>query len=319
MVEPERKSPLSKPILELWVPKQIAIVDHISSLQFLRDYVSRNIPLVLRGACRHWPAFRKWNKSYLIEAVGNAPITVALTPDGRGDRILRDRFILPYEETMTLSGFFNLFGKRSSPVPYAQKQCDCLRDEYSMLVSDISELPVSDVFSSPPDAINLWIGDDRAVSSLHSDPYENLYAVVSGVKRFTLFPPTDLPYLYRRRVRQAQYDVAFHIHDTSPPTEIPWFQVDPDQPDFDAFPLFKHATPISVEIGAGDVLYLPALWYHSVAQTPGPDGATIAVNFWYDMQFDARYTWLRYQEAAVESALCNESAVVGRSLSPTTQ
>ena len=41
-------------------------------------------------------------------------------------------------------------------------------------------------------------------------------------------------------------------------------------------------------VGAGDLLYLPAMWYHRVAQPNGDsEGKTVAVNFWYDMKFDS--------------------------------
>jgi jumonji domain-containing protein 7 len=60
----------------------------------------------------------------------------------------------------------------------------------------------------PPDAVNLWIGDSRSVTSIHSgesdnsfarfvngpsapDPYENIYCVIRGKKIFTLFPPSE--------------------------------------------------------------------------------------------------------------------------------
>jgi jumonji domain-containing protein 7 len=58
-----------------------------------------------------------------------------------------------------------------------------------------------------PDAVNLWIGDDKSVTTIHSgeylspsrnhimtmfeDPYENIYQVIRGRKLFTLLPPTD--------------------------------------------------------------------------------------------------------------------------------
>ncbi len=32
----------------------------------------------------------------------------------------------------------------------------------------------------------------------HKDPYENVYVVVRGHKDFTLFPPTDLPWMCYR-------------------------------------------------------------------------------------------------------------------------
>lgn len=77
---------------------------------------------------------------------------------------------------------------------------------------------------------------------------------------------------------------------------VPWVQVDPDNPDFEKFPLFKHASPIKVRVEQGDVLYLPSLWYHKVKQENDSQGKCIAVNFWYDMKFDARYTWQVFQD-----------------------
>jgi hypothetical protein len=50
--------------------------------------------------------------------------------------------------------------------------------------------------SSQLEAVNLWLGDDRSTSSAHKDHFENLYAVVTGAKTFTLLPPTDVPWLY---------------------------------------------------------------------------------------------------------------------------
>lgn len=58
-----------------------------------------------------------------------------------------------------------------------------------------------------PDAVNLWIGNGRSVTSIHNgqcrqcqslilysdrtDPYENIYTVVRGAKHFTLLPPSE--------------------------------------------------------------------------------------------------------------------------------
>lgn len=33
------------------------------------------------------------------------------------------------------------------------------------------------------------------------------------------------------------------------------------------------------------MLYLPALWYHKVAQSVDNEGVCVAVNYWYDMDF----------------------------------
>ena len=39
-----------------------------------------------------------------------------------------------------------------------------------------------------------------------------------------------------------------------------------------------------MRVKAGDVLYLPSLWFHHLEQSHG----CIAVNFWYDMDFGDR-------------------------------
>ena len=43
--------------------------------------------------------------------------------------------------------------------------------------------------------------------------------------------------------------------------------------------------PLRVEVSAGELLYLPALWWHAVSQrADGPGESTIAVNYWYEPQ-----------------------------------
>lgn len=65
-----------------------------------------------------------------------------------------------------------------SLVPYLQYQNSSLLEEVPALVRDAdAELGwASRAFGAPPEAVNLWIGDERSVTSVHKDPYENLYA-----------------------------------------------------------------------------------------------------------------------------------------------
>ena len=42
-----------------------------------------------------------------------------------------------------------------------------------------------------PDAVNIWMGSEKSISSLHRDPYENVYTVIKGKKIFKLYAPTD--------------------------------------------------------------------------------------------------------------------------------
>lgn len=228
---------------------------------------------------------------------------MALTPDGMGDAVSNGLFVLPYETKMKISNFFEHLESGNS-VAYIQSQNSCLLNEFKPLKSDIEELRymiincswASESFGVEPDAVNLWIGNERSKSSLHKDPYENIYCVIAGSKRFTLFPPTDTPFLYRTMYKTAKYDKEFNANPLG--YEIPWTHIDPDSPpEEEECPLYKHTTPLHVNLEKGDVLYLPSLWYHQVSQKADQCmSAAVAVNFWYDMKFDARYTWTRFQD-----------------------
>lgn len=49
------------------------------------------------------------------------------------------------------------------------------------------------------------MGDERAVTSMHKDPYENIYCVVSGYKDFILIPPTEMHNVPRKKYQSAIY------------------------------------------------------------------------------------------------------------------
>ena len=52
-----------------------------SALGFMR-FVSQNRPFVVRKGCVDWPALRQWNCNYLVSALRDARIAVAITPHG---------------------------------------------------------------------------------------------------------------------------------------------------------------------------------------------------------------------------------------------
>ena len=39
-----------------------------------------------------------------------------------------------------------------------------------------------------------------------------------------------------------------------------------------------------------EMLYLPSLWYHQVSQVRGKDPYTLAINYWFDMEFSQNFT-----------------------------
>jgi hypothetical protein len=93
-----------------------------------------------------------------------------------------------------------------------------------------------------------WIGPARTVTPLHCDYDDNIFAQLWGTKRIFLAPPHHDAFLYAREANPLLFG--------SP--------VDPEAPDFDAFPLARQAALVEIVVEPGDMLYVPAGWYHQV-------------------------------------------------------
>ncbi|RMZ74849.1 hypothetical protein DV737_g5666, partial [Chaetothyriales sp. CBS 132003] len=193
-----------------------------------------------------------------------APVEVAVTPTGRADAIVstsdhlpdsaQSVFLQPATSELTLSGLLQLLGSPtsrapSSPVYYLQSQNSNLTG--TPLAALMQDLPDTFSFAShvlgDPDARNIWIGNDRSVTSLHRDPYENLYLVLKGSKTFRLWPPADEGAMPTKLVSTGsyQYDASasppFHIHLDQAAEKIPWIDLDPLDPEHERTLLAKGA------------------------------------------------------------------------------
>lgn len=293
-----------------------------SSLQFLRDYVSQNKPCLISAATLHWPASTLWTSddSHLLSALSSSSVSVHLTPTGAADSLAphpsspsRLCFATAHVESMpfplALSAVY-ASDRDGKLVGYAQQQNDCFRSEYSGIGGDCEpHIPwASEALGCLPDAVNLWIGNHHSETSFHKDHYENLYAVVSGEKHFLLLPPTDVHRMYIRNYPAAHYKYVkekktskFSLEVEEPEVQVPWCSVNPYpspenmEKERTQFPLFFNGPkPFEVTVKAGEILYLPSMWFHHVRQSPDRLGRTIAINYWYDMQFDIKYAYFNF-------------------------
>eukprot|EP00965_Chrysotila_dentata_P193875 6176016-Pleurochrysis_carterae.AAC.2 len=64
-----------------------------------------------------------------------------------------------------------------------------------------------------------------------------------------------------------------------------------------AFGEHTRLTPLKVVVRAGEVLYIPAHWFHHVSQRGDAAGTTIAVNFWYDSGLGPLFAQKEFLEA----------------------
>lgn len=106
---------------------------------------------------------------------------------------------------------------------------------------------------------SMWLGPGGTITPLHRDLVDNALAQVFGRKSLLLFSPEQSRFLYPSS--------GSELIDGSP--------VDPAQPDFQRFPLFAEARGIPCVLEPGEMLFLPAGWFHHVRSlTP-----SLSINF----------------------------------------
>ncbi|KAI0347535.1 Clavaminate synthase-like protein [Trametopsis cervina] len=275
---------------------------------------------VLIQDCAVPKATARWDNEYLSKTCGDTLISVAVTPNGRADAITqgpdgRLYFAEPLAEHMTMAEFLAKLSAgenaHNSEVLYLQSQDGNLfsasrevPSEFDAILSDVSkDLPFcTAALGNTPEAVNLWIGNGQSVTSIHSDPYENIYSVIRGSKTFTLFAPVEAWCLEERIYPHATYArlgedgelVLIPSESSAPP--VRWSSIlDPT----DSSSLSPDAHPITITVNEGETLYLPAGWWHYVRQTE----MTIAVNYWYDMESRGMsWVWLNLLRGGASGA-----------------
>ncbi|KAJ9663302.1 hypothetical protein H2201_005746 [Coniosporium apollinis] len=321
-----------------------------SPLEFMR-YVARNRPFVVRGGAADWPACKKWNFKFLAEGeMGGGIVGVAKTPHGNADAPVDVPgvglcFVRPhYDSTESLDnvlaeirdqerdkerGNSQMYGAY-----YAQTQNNNLPEEYEELYRDVPEsIPFARIaLQKKPDAVNMWIGNSLSTTALHKDNYENIFVQILGQKHFVLLPPVEAACVNEQELPDATYvrfDVPQEVYDYNdahgirdtinleaevddPPTKTTFPTWDPDNPSLRPTPFSHLSRPMRVTLDEGDMLYLPALWYHKVSQTCNKkERLCISVNYWYDMEFSGSFWSLcNFARSAGLSATAASAAAV---------
>jgi hypoxia-inducible factor 1-alpha inhibitor (HIF hydroxylase) len=136
----------------------------------------------------------------------------------------------------------------------------------------------------------LFVGAEAAVgarSILHFDQYDNLFLQISGTKRFRIFDPSQSACLYPYPVH--------HPLDTRSQIDLEGIAGPDGKPGKDGswragtsagFPRAGNAAGVELLLRPGEVLFLPAYWWHEVTTLEPTHGDTggglcVSVNFWF--------------------------------------
>jgi hypothetical protein len=125
----------------------------------------------------------------------------------------------------------------------------------------------NDVTDLPADALaSIWLGNRTRIAA-HFDMPDNLACVAVGRRRFTLFPPSELPNLYAGPLEFTPAGQQISL-------------VDFANPDFERYPRFAAALRVAqvAELEAGDALYIPGMWWHHVEALAA---CNVLINYWW--------------------------------------
>jgi hypothetical protein len=225
-------------------------------------------------------------------------------------QLVRDLIDMPSQATpATATGGEGTAGAAAAAPATAADASNDGSDAVQRLVEQCSIARfAADVFGVPPDAVNLWLGGGTSLTTLHQDFYENVFIVVRGAKHFTILPPSDSFAVPKVRVVEGRYRYdaatkAFSIERVL--AEEPGTADgvggggDDDGDDGEVHDAFAHAVAAGgagagaaddfywvdfdereavrrgghvyrVSLAAGDVMFLPACWYHQAGSPRRP-------------------------------------------------
>lgn len=193
------------------------------------DLLEQSIPFVITGALDNW-SFTSMTLEQIKEEYGSVSLRPNVDKSKSREETFRD-FIEKMEDD---SG--DMVYTYGCPLPLA------IWAEFPLPYFEW------ELLTSP----QIWMGSktgDMPCTNLHRDCTHGMLSNLFGRKRLILFSPDQSDYVYPVP--------AFNTYQ-------PCLLKDPLHVDMEKFPLYKHAVGLEVTIGPGEMLVIPAFWYHCV-------------------------------------------------------
>ncbi len=222
--------------------KPIDTVETISAADFKNKYYNNNVPVVIKGLAKQWPAYNKWGWDYFIDVVGHADVGVynnvksdSYTPINTADAYMKFGDYLQKVKAGPLDlriFLFNIFQHAPS------------------IVKDFTwpdELMKGYVKKYPM----LFVGGEGAITHMHFDIDMShiLHTQFVGKKRVLLFPHEEQYKLYRK-----PWEVLSMAN---------YAGYSSGNFDYENFPAVKKAKGYEIILEHGDTLFMPAgFWHH---------------------------------------------------------
>ena len=224
-----------------------------SAAAFESDFVHASRPVILQGAIADWPAMTKWSLEFFTREFGDRELPIVREKNGShysaGSGL--------HYERIRFGDYCDLLADGNPHDLYLTVR---VHEVVPELFADIRQPAYT--AAAHWARSRFWMGGPGSKGPLHRDLPENLYAQISGRKRFFL--------LERRLTRM----VHRHSFRSGVPNYSP---VDAEDPDLARFPRFRGAPLLYADLEPGDLLYIPSMWWHQARSLT----TSFAVNLWW--------------------------------------
>jgi histone arginine demethylase JMJD6 len=225
---------------------------------FAAEYLHASKPVIITDALSRWKALDRWTPEFFRREFGEMKFVV------NGREAGQEKYSGGDVREYTMAEFVGavLVSTNECPAPYFRNKV--LRDVFPSLVKDIDPLPEYCYPNWLPEsyvvkhvrtvlnrgaAIEIYIGGKgSAFPVLHYDGAGThaFLMQIYGRKQFIVFSPDQERYLYPS------------------PEKLNLSLIDSvENPDLGRFPLFAKAVPTTFTLEPGEMLFVPAHWWHT--------------------------------------------------------
>jgi len=219
-------------------------------------------PILITDIFEHFYEMKKWSNDYLVSRVGSKNINVNTSDNGFFT--LNPETGEPYfsSTNITIKEYINFIQQNNMESKMYAQQISILK-ELTELKDDLKILDyIPDKYI---EFVNLWMGPGGNTTALHFDGANNFFVQLWGKKKFWLYSPKYFYSLYPN----SWISKAPHVS-----------QVNPENIDGVNYPRALEIEKTEVIVSRGNMLFLPAYWWHQVYSINN----NISVNIWYKPQ-----------------------------------
>jgi|TARA_R110002012_G_scaffold273585_1_gene459564 ribosomal protein L16 Arg81 hydroxylase len=217
----------------------VDVVETIRKADFVAKYYKPQRPVLIKNLTRDWPAYKKWNLTYIQSLAGDQVVPLYNNVPTKGHK----KSVVPAKE-MKLFDYIELL--KSGPTELRMFFYNVLQ-KMPALTKDFEYPDIGLPFFKKLPVMFFGSKGGKVLAHYDMDLADLLHVHFHGTKKVTLFPPDQSKFLYK---------VPYTVHNLE--------TIDMDAPDFETYPALRKATGISVEMKHGDALYMPSGYWHYI-------------------------------------------------------